>query len=185
MADWMRRRTFAPRPLGDSPDMSAVYLKLAEIHAKKHEYEASLADCQAARRLAPYTHPPKVLLALFCWSNGDKEQALTLLREARTESPGHPMPPLVLGQLARRQQQGQAAREYLTAAAALPMPDNWPASHRHRFLVLLQSERFQLAQQLHDVDLARDALYEWMRCEPANAQVRKMYDQLPPKAAAK
>jgi Flp pilus assembly protein TadD len=171
--------------LGDSPEMSAVYLKLAEIHAKKHEYEASLADCQAARRLAPYTHPPKVLLAMFCWANGDRERALTLLQEARTEFADHPMPPLVLGQLARRQQQTRGAREYLTAAASLPMPDNWPASHRHRFLVLLHSERYQLAQQLQDVDLARDALYEWMRCEPANAQVRKMYDQLPSKPAAK
>jgi uncharacterized protein HemY len=106
-----------------------------------------------------------------------------LLREALAESPQHPMPPLILGQLARRQQQGVAAREYFAAAASRPIPDNWPESHKQRFLVLLHSERFHLAQQLQDIELARDSLSQWLKCDPQNRQLRKMYDELPARPA--
>ena len=80
--------------------------RLAEISAKRHRYDESLEYCQKAERLAPYTHPAKVLLAVFCCANGDQERGLKLLREARTEAPYHPIPALILGQLARQQQQG-------------------------------------------------------------------------------
>jgi tetratricopeptide (TPR) repeat protein len=161
-----------------SPDVAAVYLKLAEISAKQRHWDESLAHCETARRLAPYTHPPKVLLAVFCCADGEPDRGVRLLQEARAEAPAHPMPPLILGQLTRRQRQFGPAREYYAAAAALPVPDNWPDSHRQRFLVLLHSERFQLAQQLQDAALARDALAEWLKVEPTNARVRKMYDDL-------
>ncbi len=164
--------------LEDSPDTASIYLKLAEISAKKRDYSRSLEYCTKAREAAPYTHPPKVLLAVFANSNGDGDRALTLLHEARDESPDHPMPPLILGQLACRKQQWLEAREDFAAAAALPIPDSWPESHRHRFLVLLHSQRLQLAQQLQDADLARDALTQWLKIEPDNARVRAMYDQL-------
>ncbi len=89
------------------------------------------------------------------------------------------MPPLILGQLARRQKQLEVAREYFAAAASRPIPDNWPESHHQRFLVLLHSERFQLAQQLQDAALARDSLSQWIKCDPENRQLRKLYDELP------
>jgi tetratricopeptide (TPR) repeat protein len=162
-----------------SPDIANVFLKLAEISAKRQHWDASLKYCDAARRLAPYTHPPKVLLAVFCVGNGDQTRGLRLLHEAWSESPTHPMPPLILGQLARRQKQGKQARDYYAAAASLPVPDNWPDSHKQRFLVLLHSERYQLAQQLEDVELARDALAQWLKIDPGNEQARKMYDALP------
>jgi tetratricopeptide (TPR) repeat protein len=161
-----------------SPDIANVYLKLAEISAKQRNWAESLGYCSTAHRLAPYTHPHKVLLALYCVANGDQEGGVSLLLEARRESPFHPVPPLFLGQLARRRQQGKTARGYLAAAASLPLPDNWPESHKQRFLVLLQSERFQLAQQLQDADLARDALAQWLKCEPENRKLREMYDEL-------
>src|SRR5205085_8310570 len=95
-----------------------------------------------------------------------------------SESPDHPVPWLILGQLARRQKQDAPAREYLAAAASLPLPHNWPESHKQRFLVLLHSERSQLPQQLQDAALARAALGQRLKCEPGNRQVRKMYDEL-------
>jgi tetratricopeptide (TPR) repeat protein len=161
-----------------SPDVANVYLKLAEISAKRQNWDESLGYCETARRLAPYTHPPKVLLALFCVANGDRDRGLKLLHEARSESPTHPMAALILGQLARRQKQGDQAREYYAVAASLPIPDNWPESHKQRFLVSLHSERFQLAQQLYDIELARDSLAQWLKYEPGNSQLRKMYDDV-------
>jgi tetratricopeptide (TPR) repeat protein len=161
-----------------SPEMPGIYLKLAEISAKRKHYDDSLAYCMKARQAAPYTHPPKVLVAVFCFANGEQDRGVQLLREARAEAPDHPMPALFLGQLARRQRQGQSAREHLTAAAALAVPDNWPESHKQRFLVLLHSERFQLAQQLSDAELARDALAQWIKSDPGNGQLRKRYEEL-------
>ncbi len=169
--------------LSDSPDMANIYLKLAEIRAKSQHYGGSLEYCKMARSVAPYTHPPKVLMAVFCFANGDQERGLKLLQEARAEAPDHPVPALFLGQLARQQQQGKVARDYFAAAMSLPLPDNWPQSHKQRFLVLLHSERFRLAQQLQDVDLARDSLSQWLKCDPDNRKLRKMYDELPVKMA--
>jgi tetratricopeptide (TPR) repeat protein len=169
--------------LSDSPDMANIYLKLAEIRAKSHHYGGSLEYCKMAQRVAPYTHPPKVLMAVFCCANGDRERGLKLLQEAHAESPDHPVPVLFMGQLARQQQQSKAAREYFAAAMSLPLPDNWPLSHKQRFLVLLHSERFRLAQQLQDVELARDSLSQWLNCDPDNRKLRKMHDELPVKMA--
>ncbi len=166
--------------LGDSPKMAKIYLKLAEISAKRKHYDESLKYCGMAQQLAPYTHPPKVLLAVFCFANGDPQLGLKLLRDARAESPVHPMPALILGQFARQQQQWPAAREQFTAAASLPIPANWPASHRKRFLILLNSESFQLAQQLQDSEYARLSLAKWMQAEPENRKLQALYDALPP-----
>ncbi|HEX4591655.1 MAG TPA: hypothetical protein VH120_17085, partial [Gemmataceae bacterium] len=115
----------------------------------------------------------------------DDENAVRLLREARTESPEHPVPPLILGQLALRLRQVKPAHELLEAAVSLPLPDNWPASHRQRFQVLLHSERLKLAQQLQDVDLTREALSQWMKADPSNRRLRTWYEELPPKPGAK
>ncbi len=168
----------------DSPDMANIYMKLAEISAKQKLYDESLEYCAKARALAPYTHPPKVLVAVFCCANGDPERGEKLLREARAESPGHPVASLILGQLAARQQNRlNEARELFAAAASLPIPDNWPESYRRRFLILLHSQRAQLAQQLQDLELARDALTQWIKCEPENRKLQQMLDSLPPKTA--
>jgi Flp pilus assembly protein TadD len=162
----------------DSPDVANVFLKLAEIRAKQRQYDESLEYCAKAQKLAPYTHPPKVLLAVFCFQNGDEEKGRTLLREAHSNFPDHPMPALIMGQVARRDKRMEEARKYLNFAASQPIPENWPESHRQRFLVLLHSERLQLAEQLQDAKLARDALSELLKSEPDNRQLRAMYDQL-------
>jgi tetratricopeptide (TPR) repeat protein len=158
--------------------MANIYLKLAEISAKRQKYDECLEYCQKARDLAPYTHPPKVLLAVFCNANGDQELALRFLREARSEEPNYPVTPLMLAQLVMQQQQWNAAREYFASAMVLPIPENWPESHKKRFLVLLHSSRFRLAQQLQDIDLARDALAQWVKYEPENAKLRAKYEEL-------
>jgi tetratricopeptide (TPR) repeat protein len=158
--------------------MANVYLKLAEISAKEKKYDEALNYCKQARQFAPYTHPPKVLLAVYCSANGDNDLAQQMLHEARTEEPNYPVTPLILGQLAARQQQWDAARENYTAAAALPIPESWPESHRKRFLILLNTERFRLAQQLQDINLARDALAQWVQAEPENTKLRAKYEEL-------
>jgi tetratricopeptide (TPR) repeat protein len=164
--------------LSDAPEMSPIFLKLAEISAKTRKYDEALAHCQMAHQLAPYTHPPRVLLAVFCIANNDQERGKNLLREVRADLPRHPVPALYLGQLALRNGEWPQAREQLAAAAALPMPDNWPQSHQKRFQVLLHSERLQLAKRLSDADLALDALSQWLKAEPHNSRAQKMYDEL-------
>lgn len=162
-----------------APDEPNCYLKLAEVQAAQNRYHESLRTLEAACRLAPYTHPPKVLLAVYSFQNGAVDRAMRLLTEARAELPDHPVPALFLGQLARTNGQSDDARRYLESAASLPHPDNWPASHRRRFLVLVHSERFQLAQQLQDLALARDALAEWLKAEPDNEKLRDLLDRFP------
>jgi Flp pilus assembly protein TadD len=164
--------------LSDSTEAAGLYLKLAEIKVKERHYDEALEQFKNAQRLAPYTHPPKVLLAVFCFQNGDGETARKLLREAHEELPNHPVPTLYLGQMARRQKQGEAARQYLEAAVSQPIPQPWPDSHRQRFLVLLHSERLQLAEQIQDINLARDALDRWIECEPQNEKLRQMQQRL-------
>lgn len=162
-----------------SPDVPNVHLKLAEIAARQKLWDESLRHGESARRLAPYTHPPKVLLASFCVADGDPQRGLRFLQEARAEEPAHPVPSLMLGQLARRQGLTKAARDYLDVAASLPPPDTWPDSHRKRFMVLLHSERYRLAADLRDPRLARDAVAEWLKAEPENRQVQALRDRLP------
>lgn len=157
-----------------TPEDANPLLKLAEIRARQRRYDESLELLVAAQRLAPYTHPPKVLLAVFLVQAGDFDRARGLLEESAAALPNHPVPPLFLGQLARHEEQFDAARRRLDAAASLPLPDNWPQSHRKRFLVLLHSERLQLAQQLQDEALARDALAAWLEIEPENEMLRAM-----------
>ena len=86
-----------------------------------------------ARTLAPYTHPAKVLLAVFCFQNGELEMARAYLLEALAEAPDHPAPPLFLGQLALRDHETSAARKYLSLAETRTLPDNWPDSHKKPF----------------------------------------------------
>jgi tetratricopeptide (TPR) repeat protein len=164
--------------LKDSPNAADVCLKMAEIRARQRRYDESLKYNDEARRLAPYTHPAKVLLAVNCFQNGEKNRAQALLREALAESPDHPVATLMLGQLANQERQLDAARDYLAASASKPIPDNWPESHRRRFLVLLHSERFKLAQQLQDIELARASLSEWVKCDPTNTRLKKMLAEL-------
>ncbi|HEX3726348.1 MAG TPA: tetratricopeptide repeat protein [Pirellulales bacterium] len=167
----------------DSPDMANIYLKLAEIRTKQRRFDESLEYCRLAQRVAPYTHPPKVLLAVSCFQNGDRQRARTLLREARSESPNHPAPALILGQLARSEGQAQAARQYFAAAASQSLPENWPESHTRSFLILLHSERLKLAEQLQDLDLARESLSQWLKIDPENPQLRQFEAQLRAEAA--
>jgi tetratricopeptide (TPR) repeat protein len=164
--------------VSDSPDMPNLYLKLGEIRTRQRRYDDGLKHFETARGLAPYTHPPKVLLAVYCLQNGDAEKARSFLGEAHSESPEHPVPALYLGQLARQGDRHDAARKYLATAGSLTTPENWPESHKQRFLVLLHSERLRLAQQLRDVELARDALSAWLEVEPENRQLQKMFEEL-------
>jgi hypothetical protein len=77
--------------------------------------------------------------------DGDTDRARQLLREAEADEPNHPVPPLFLGQLALQAGELETARRHLEAAAAKPLPQNWPASHRQRFLALMETARQQLA----------------------------------------
>jgi tetratricopeptide (TPR) repeat protein len=161
-----------------SPDNANVHLKLAEIRARQKRFDDSLRHLEAARQIAPYTHPPKVLLAVYTFQNGDRQRAKKLLAEAHAELPDHPVPELFLGQFAMQAEEWGDARKYLGGAASRTVPDNWPASHKKRFLVLLHSERLRLAKQLRDASLAKSAAAEWLKVEPENGRVRETYDSL-------
>ena len=163
-----------------SPDTPASYLKLAGILARQRRYDDSLRNFETARRLAPYTHPPKVLVAVSYFQNGDVENSKKLLHEAHADAPEHPVPELFLGQAAVREKRFDDARRYLTAAASRQLPLNWPESHKKRFLVLLNTERFKLAQQLNDEALARTAVDEWIKYDPENKQLQRIYNSLHP-----
>jgi tetratricopeptide (TPR) repeat protein/mono/diheme cytochrome c family protein len=163
-----------------SPDAANLYLKLAGYLAREHRYDDCLRNLEEAQRLAPYTHPPKVLLAVFYQQNGDTEQAKKLLREAHVDLPTHPVPELFLAQYAVRDKQWDDARKLLVAAASRPIPLNWPESHKKRFLVLLHTERFKLAQQLQDEELAKSAVSDWIKYDPDNRQLQEIYNSLHP-----
>jgi hypothetical protein len=45
-------------------------------------------------------------------------------------------------------------------------------------LILLHSERLQLAEQLQDEALARNAFEEWLKAEPENDRLRAAYERL-------
>lgn len=161
-----------------SPDVANSHLKLAEIRARQKRYDDSLRQLETARQLAPYTHPPKVLLAVYRFQNGEADRAKELLQQARTEQPNHPVPELFLGQFAMQDMDWDAARQYFESATSRSIPDNWPASHVKRFLILLHSERLKLAQQLQDEALAKDAAAEWLEIEPENRRVREICERL-------
>jgi tetratricopeptide (TPR) repeat protein len=160
-----------------APDDANALLKLAEVRAAEQRDNESLRLLEAAHALAPYVHPPKVLLAIYSLHSGEADRARRLLAESHAELPDHPVPSLFLGQFARRDGDSAAARRHLEAAVAAPLPANWPASHRTRFLVLLHGERFELAQQLEDEGLARAALGDWLRIEPENPRVRQLFER--------
>jgi tetratricopeptide (TPR) repeat protein len=161
-----------------APEMPNALLKLAEIRTRQKRYDESMKLLEEAQQLAPYTHPPKVLQAVYMFQSGEKERASKLLAEAHDEQPTHPVPLLFLGQLARKDGDAASARRHLDEAASLPLPENWPSSHRKRFVVLLQTERFQLAQQIQDEGLARDALAAWIKVDPDNERLRRINEQL-------
>ena len=76
---------------------------------KLQKYDECLEYCRKARELAPYTHPPKVLLAVFCTA-GNKELAFQMFQEARAEEPNYPVIPMMLGQMAMAQQDRKIAQ---------------------------------------------------------------------------
>lgn len=164
--------------IASSPDESKPYLKLAEIRAAQQRYDESLQLLQSAREIAPFTYAPKVVLAVYCYQNGEEDRPRTLLEEAAQELPDDPVAHLYLGQIARRNQQWDQARAQLHLAATLPTPNTWPDSHRRQFLGLAHLERFQLAQQLEDIALAREVLAAWLESEPDNAELRELSEQL-------
>jgi tetratricopeptide (TPR) repeat protein len=164
--------------IASSPDESKPYLKLAEIRAAQQRYDESLQLLQQAKKLAPYTYAPEVSLAVYCYQNGEEDRPRTLLEEAAQELPDDPVAHLYLGQIARRNQQWDQARAQLHLAATLPTPNTWPDSHRRQFLGLAHLERFQLAQQLEDIALAREVLAAWLESEPDNAELRELSEQL-------
>jgi Tfp pilus assembly protein PilF len=163
-----------------SPGTPNAYLKLAGFYARQDQYDDCLRNLETAQRLAPYTHPPKVLLAVHYQQNGDAGQAKKLLQEAHADAPNHPIPELFLGQFALREKRLDDARQFLNAAASCPIPTNWPESHKKRFLVLLNTERFKLAQQLQDEKLARSAIDEWIKYDPDNRQLQEIHNSLHP-----
>jgi cytochrome c-type biogenesis protein CcmH/NrfG len=170
--------TVCEAAIDNSPDNANLRLKLAEIRARQQRFDDSLRELEAAKQLAPYTHPPKVLLAVYSFQSGDKQRAKSLLAEAHAELPDHPVPELFLGQFAMQSEAWGDARKHFGGAASRAIPDNWPASHKRRFLVLLHSERLKLAQHLQDEKLAKSAAEDWLKVEPENRRVRETYDRL-------
>src|SRR5207237_7163612 len=58
-----------------SPDMANLYVKRASILARQRRFDECLRALETAYSLAPYTHPPKVLLAVFYFHNSDVERS--------------------------------------------------------------------------------------------------------------
>jgi hypothetical protein len=46
--------------------------------------------------------------------------------------------------------------------------------------VLLHTERFKLAQQLQDEELAKSAVSEWIKYDTENPQLQEIYNSLHP-----
>jgi Tfp pilus assembly protein PilF len=187
LADSLAKQKKLPEAVGAceeainlSPDAANLYLKLAGFLAHEHRYDDCLRNLEEAQRLAPYTHPPKVLLAVMYQQNGERDLAKKSLREAHADLPTHPVPELFLAQFAVHDKEFAEARRYLDAAASRPIPPNWPESHKKRFLVLLNTERFKLAQQLQDEELAKSAVSEWIKYDPDNRQLQEIYNSLHP-----
>lgn len=161
-----------------APDKPLGYLKLAELRARQRRYDDSLKFYAAARRVAPYTYAAKAALAAQCYQLGDEVAARRFLDEAERELPSDPVPQFYLGQVARRDERWSEARQRLDRAATLPIPRTWPESHGRQFLTLVHGERLQLAQQIQDLALARDAAAAWLQLDPENPRVRELNAQV-------
>ena len=61
--------------LESAPDSPNALLKLAEIRTRQHRSDESLKLLAEAQRLAPYTHPPKVLQAVYFFQSGEPDRA--------------------------------------------------------------------------------------------------------------
>jgi tetratricopeptide (TPR) repeat protein len=154
------------------------HLKLANILAQQKRYDESLTHFTAAQKRAPFLYSPQSSLAIACYQLGDEQTARRLLQEALAEAPHDPVPHCFLGQIARRDEQWDEARQHLQRASELPTPSTWPASHRRQFLTLVYKEQLQLAEQLHDEALAREVATEWLDLDPTNDQVRNLLHQI-------
>lgn len=161
-----------------APGEVKPHLKLAEIRAAQGRFDESLAQFERAREIAPYTYAPKISLAVLRYQSGEEEAPRAMLAEVAEESPDDPVVHLYLGQIARRDEKRDDAKAELAKAASLATPNTWPESHRRQFLRLMHLERFQLAQELEDLDLARAAVAAWLEVEPGNEQLRELSDQL-------
>ncbi len=162
-------------------EMANVYLKLAEISAKQKNYEASLVTANRHGNSRRTHTRPK-----FCWRfialpTAITELALQMLREARDEEPNYPVTPLMLGQMAARQQQWDVAREKLCRRHGTTHSRKLARKPPQTIFDPAHTERFRLAQQLQDIELARDALGKMgasrTRKHQAPRQVRRTADQ--------
>jgi hypothetical protein len=45
-------------------------------------------------------------------------------------------------------------------------------------MILLETERFKLAQHFQDEQLARSAVGEWIKYDPENQQLKQIYNSL-------
>src|SRR4029078_2884793 len=102
------------------------------ILARQRKYDQALRVLEMAQQLAPYTHPPKVLLAVFYNQNGDRNKAKALLAEAHAQSPNHPVPELFLAQFAAQEKKWEDGRKYLAGVPSRPIPPHWPESQNTR-----------------------------------------------------
>jgi hypothetical protein len=55
---------------------------------------------------------------------------------------------------------------------------SWPASHKRQFLELVYKEQLQLADQLQDDGLARQAAMDWLKLDPNNKALHELLRQL-------
>jgi tetratricopeptide (TPR) repeat protein len=161
-----------------APSDHRPQLKLANLLAQQKKYDESLEHFAAARKLAPFMYEPKASLAIACYQLGDEQTATRLLDEALVNDPDDPVAHCFVGQIARRNEQLAEARDHLRRATELPTPSSWPASHLHQFLTLVFTEQLQLANQLQDESLAKQALEKLIELNPANSQLRALRKQL-------
>ena len=89
-ANWTKRPPRAKRRSKSRPDEANALLKLAEIRTRQERYDESLHLLEEAQRLAPYTHPPKVLLAVYCFQSGAADRARKLLHRSPRRTAGAP-----------------------------------------------------------------------------------------------
>jgi Tfp pilus assembly protein PilF len=160
------------------PGAHQPHLKLADIYARQKRYDESLEQFQRARRLAPFVYSPAASLAIACYQHGNETKAKSLLGEAVAMDSDDPVPHCFLGQIARRDEQWQTAKEQLRQALELPIPDTWPASHVRQFLTLIYAELLQLAEQIGDESLARSAAEGWLKIEPDKAGLKELLQVL-------
>ena len=106
-----------------------IHLVLGQWAWQRGQVAGAAEHARAALRAYPESSEARVLLAQALRAQGDRAGAEAVLREAIAYRSGHPHPHLLLGDLLRDTDAGQAARELAFEANSLENLQRWALVH--------------------------------------------------------